>query len=89
MTFRRVLFAALAALGAVLAASPAAAAPIGRHPAPISSITLTREGTGTLIRVTYLGATRPHTRVLRAPHAGGSAPCRRRTTYSGRALTSS
>jgi hypothetical protein len=69
MTFRRVLFAALAALGAVLAASPATADPIRRHSALIKSITLTPEGAGTLIRVTYLGAMRPHTRVLRAPHA--------------------
>jgi hypothetical protein len=69
MTFRRVLFAALAALCAVLAASPAAAAPIRRHAVPISAITLTPEGAGTLIQITYRGATRPHTRILRSYEA--------------------
>ena len=66
MTSRRVLLAALAALFAVLGASPASAAPTPqRRHLPISAITLTPEGTGTLIRITYRGP-RPHTRILRS-----------------------
>ena len=67
MTSRRVLLAALAALLAVLGASPASAAPAAHRNHPrISAITLTPEGSGTLIRITYHGATRPHTRILRS-----------------------
>jgi hypothetical protein len=53
----------LAALLLVGAASPARAA--HRHP-PIKSITLTPDGSGTLIRITYAGRLRPITRILRS-----------------------
>lgn len=69
MTFRRALLAALTALCAVAAASPAEAAPRRRHHPPISAVTLTPEGAGTLIRITYAGRDRPHIHTLRSREA--------------------
>ena len=66
MTFRRVLLAGIAALGTVAGASPAEA---GHHHHPISAVTLTPEGAGTVIRVTYGSPERPHTRTLRSRDA--------------------
>ncbi len=47
---------------------PAEAAAFRRH-LPISSITLTPQGTGTLIRITYAGRLRVHTRILHSRDA--------------------
>jgi hypothetical protein len=62
---RRFVLTLLAALAVLGASSPTEAAPRRRHPRPISAITLTPEGSGTLIRVTY-GRVHPCTRVLRS-----------------------
>jgi hypothetical protein len=72
VTPRRVLFPVLAALLLVCGASPAraVAGAFHRHaPAPIRSITLTPEGSGTLIRITYAGRLRNHTRTIRSREA--------------------
>jgi hypothetical protein len=63
---RRLLLAIVAAMVVVGASRPAEAVPLRRHSRPISHITLTPEGTGTLIRITYAGRARPHTRILRS-----------------------
>jgi hypothetical protein len=64
---RRVLLTGLAALLVLSVAVSAHAAPArgGGRPS-IHSITLTPEGSGTLIRLTYVGREHPHTRVLRS-----------------------
>ena len=66
MVSRRLLLAIVAALVVLGASRPAEAVPLRRHHRPISHITLTPEGTGTLIRITYAGRARPHTRILRS-----------------------
>jgi hypothetical protein len=57
----------VAALLLVCAASPARAADLHRHQ-PVN-ITLTPEGSGTLIRITYAGRLHDHTRTIRSPEA--------------------
>jgi hypothetical protein len=75
VTVRRILLTFVAALLMGAAARPANAAGVRRQPhhhdhhhhhRPISAITLTPEGTGTLIRITYAGFARPLTRILRS-----------------------
>jgi VCBS repeat protein len=61
---RQLQLAIAAALVVVGASRPAEAAPLRRHHRPISHVTLTPDGTGTLIRITYAGRARPHTRIL-------------------------
>ena len=63
---RRLLLAIVAALLVVGASRPAEAGLPRRHSRPISHVTLTPAGTGTLIRITYAGRARPHTRILRS-----------------------
>jgi hypothetical protein len=62
----RLLPVFLAALLVASAASPATAAPLRRHHRPISAITLTPLGSGTLIRITYVGHVHSFTRILRS-----------------------
>jgi hypothetical protein len=66
VAFRRLLLAIVAALVVVGASRSAEAGSLCRHHRPISHVTLTPEGTGTLIRITYAGHARPHTRTLRS-----------------------
>jgi hypothetical protein len=65
---RRLVFGLAVALCVVGAARPADAAPRPRHnPHRISAVTLTPEGAGTLIRITYAGGPNRHIHVLRSP----------------------
>lgn len=67
MAPRRLLLALVAAVLVLSGARPATAAPLlRRHHRPISGITLTPLGSGTLIRITYAGHLHPFTRVLRS-----------------------
>jgi hypothetical protein len=67
VSLRRLLLTVGAAVLGLGAASPVHAAPRAahRHP-PIQSITVSPEGAGTLIRITYAGRLRPHTHVLQS-----------------------
>lgn len=64
---RRALLAVLTALLLVSAAAPARAADLHRDRS--LSITLTPEGSGTLIRITYVGRQHAHTRTIRSAEA--------------------
>jgi hypothetical protein len=55
----------LAVLAVVGVARPSEGAPWRRH-RPISAITLTHEGSGSLIRITYVGRMHSFTRILRS-----------------------
>jgi hypothetical protein len=67
VTARRILLTFVAALLLTAAARPADAAPGRRHHhRRISAITLTPEGTGTLIRIVFAGRARPLIRILRS-----------------------
>jgi hypothetical protein len=63
---RRLALTLLAALAVLGASHPTEAAPGRRHHRPISAITLTPEGSGTLIRITYGGRAHPCIRILRS-----------------------
>jgi hypothetical protein len=66
VTVRRFLLSFVGALLLVGIAGPADAAPRRRHDRPIRAITLTPEGSGTLIRITYAGRAHAHVRLLRS-----------------------
>jgi hypothetical protein len=64
---RRIFLACIAALLLAGVARPADAAPRRRHSGAVRAISLTPEGSGTLIRITFAGP-HPHTRLLRSQH---------------------
>jgi hypothetical protein len=69
VTLRRIVLTLVAALLLAGVARPADAAPRPhRHDRAVAAISLTSEGAGTLIRITYAGRHR-HTRLLRSLHA--------------------
>lgn len=69
MSLQRLLLVVFTAGLVVGISAPASAADTSRATRHVRSITLSPDGSGTLIRITYIGRVQPHVRVIRSREA--------------------